>query len=325
MHNEVNPMGADETMEISGDPTGGAYDDAILPEDYVEGQPYSIDSSEEDPTASEAIENEDDPTELPEAPETPAAGEDTPESADQPAAEQPVTGEEAPAEDPGQPAEQGSEPVGNTYKFTDTFQGMSREVEVKLQEIPTMYRKAMTADYVVRKISVNEKNARSLGYESVEDMITKVRTSLMDAEVNALLDDNVHETIARDVVNRKYAPLEVMSAPQQSASAPAQIRQPVRNLAGELQELYEAYPAMRTQELPEPVAKAAQGGKNVLSAYNAYLAQHNAAEVQRLTKENEILRQNAAAAAKAPVKGVTDGGATDSKPDDEWLKGFNRG
>lgn len=285
-------------------------EDAILPEDYEEGKEYSIEEGGVD-TDSDLPETESDPTEL--SNESSASEEGAPE------ADPPAEQEGAPAN----PAEKPEEPVRDSYKFTDTFQGMSREVEVKMQDIPDMYRKAQTADYVTRKIMTAERNARSLGYEGIDDMLTKVRSSLMEAEVNALLDDNVHETVAKDLVNRKYAPLQAMIPPQQRPMPSAQPAQQTRNLVGELNELYAAHPAMRGQNLPEPVAKASLGGKSLLSAYNEYLAQHNAAEVQRLTKENAILRQNSASAEKAPVKGVSGSGATDTKSKDPWDVGFD--
>ena len=39
----------------------------------------------------------------------------------------------------------------------------------------------------------------------------------------------------------------------------------------------------------------------------------------------EILRQNEEAAAKAPVTAVTVGGGTDTEPEDLFLRGFNEG
>jgi len=39
----------------------------------------------------------------------------------------------------------------------------------------------------------------------------------------------------------------------------------------------------------------------------------------------EILRQNAEAAAKAPVTAVTGGGPADTEPEDLFLRGFNEG
>ena len=47
------------------------------------------------------------------------------------------------------------------------------------------------------------------------------------------------------------------------------------------------------------------------------------AEADKLRRENRILKQNEASAKQAPVKGVRGGGATDTKPEDDFLRGFN--
>ena len=48
--------------------------------------------------------------------------------------------------------------------------------------------------------------------------------------------------------------------------------------------------------------------------------QEQTMELERLRQENEILRQNAEAASRAPVSG---GGDTDTEPEDLFLRGFN--
>ena len=47
------------------------------------------------------------------------------------------------------------------------------------------------------------------------------------------------------------------------------------------------------------------------------------AETRKLQRENQVLRQNAAAAMRAPVRGVGGGGDTKQEPDDPFLMGFN--
>lgn len=323
MGNENNPLGtagSEEIAEPSVATDAVADEDVMLPDDYEEGKPYSFEEPE--------VSNGDAPDQLPEENEPSAAGaEDGKAEAEvQPAADQPGT-DTGDAGAPEKPAGQESEPVSSTYKFTDTFQGMSREVELDLKDIPTMYRKAQTADFVVLRTNERERRARALGYESVDDMLTKVRSEKIEREVAELMDDNVHETIARDVVGRKYPEFAppVQLQPQQYAAAPAQPARQVRNIGNELSDLFAVYPALRGQKLPQEVTSAAMGGKSLLDAYNGFLLQHNNEEASRLRKENETLKQNAAAAARAPVKSVTEGGTTDTKSEDVFLKGFNFG
>lgn len=76
-------------------------------------------------------------------------------------------------------------------------------------------------------------------------------------------------------------------------------------------------------EMPEEVAKAVARGADLFTAYTAYRLQESNKAAASLKKENEVLKQNAASAAKAPVRGVTGGGATKQKKESDFLKGFN--
>jgi hypothetical protein len=80
---------------------------------------------------------------------------------------------------------------------------------------------------------------------------------------------------------------------------------------------------LRGTTIPSEVAAAAANGQNLTVAYLAYEAKQAKAEVENLRKENEIFKQNAAAAAKAPVRGVTGGGATDTSPKDPFEVAFD--
>ena len=76
-------------------------------------------------------------------------------------------------------------------------------------------------------------------------------------------------------------------------------------------------------EMPEEVANAVAHGADLLTAYSAYRVREGQKAATSLKKENEVLKQNAASAAKAPVRGVTGGGATKQKKESDFLKGFN--
>jgi hypothetical protein len=72
------------------------------------------------------------------------------------------------------------------------------------------------------------------------------------------------------------------------------------------------------------VLVSAQAGKNLLLAYTEYENRQKEAEAKKVQQENNILKQNAANAAKAPVKSVTSGGAAGNKDgEDDFMKGFN--
>ena len=71
------------------------------------------------------------------------------------------------------------------------------------------------------------------------------------------------------------------------------------------------------------MAQAALKGERVLVAYSKYTKKQEKADKARLQKENKTLKQNAEAAKRAPVRGVTKGGAVDDGEEDPFLKGFN--
>ena len=99
------------------------------------------------------------------------------------------------------------------------------------------------------------------------------------------------------------------------------VQTPTRDFVQEVQQLKALYPDFK--EMPDEVAKAAANGANLLTAYLAYREKQTSKAAASLKKENEVLKQNAASAAKAPVKGVTGGGATNTKPQHKLLDGFD--
>lgn len=96
--------------------------------------------------------------------------------------------------------------------------------------------------------------------------------------------------------------------------------QNVRDFETEVRSLYEQRPELKDGLLPEEVVRDCVAGQSLRDAYDAYAGRQDA---ERLRKENRILRQNAATAARAPVRGVTGGGTPKAEPDDPFLRGFN--
>lgn len=104
----------------------------------------------------------------------------------------------------------------------------------------------------------------------------------------------------------------------QSDATPAA---PKRDYGLELRELWEAYPEQRGKDLPLEVVRAGAQGTRLTQAFAQFESRQTRAENARLREENRVLRQNAAAAARAPVRG-TAGGAADG-PGDPFLDGFD--
>lgn len=96
----------------------------------------------------------------------------------------------------------------------------------------------------------------------------------------------------------------------------------------EMMELLEKYPELRErlkngEGMPQEMLMAcAKDGVSLQVAYAEYQMKQAQAQAEQLRKENEILRRNAAAIGKAPVKGATLGGSTGAKGRDPFLVGL---
>ena len=122
---------------------------------------------------------------------------------------------------------------------------------------------------------------------------------------------------------------EVITAEQED---PAEMKQDAKESAEDFRrdvsELLELYPQLRErfakgEGLPrEVIAVCAQKKLPVRVAYAEYELNAARTELEQLRRENEILRQNTSAAAKAPVKSVALGGSTNEQRKDPFLEGF---
>lgn len=245
-------------------------------------------------------------------------------------------------EDAAQPAEtdaetlstteQGASPTEETMlRFKALVDHEDIDVELKESELPTIYQKARVTDRVQQRLSemtptveAATRLARQMGYSSPQEMLNAATQNYHDAEIEKLTSEGVHPEVARDIVERR---LQDVVAPTQRAVAQADavVNTGVdRDYQAEVEELLQARPQLRGQALPDAVSRAAvEGDKRLLLAYLDYEAQQAQAENERLRKENEIYKQNAATAARSPVRGVSGGGVTDLKPSDPFLDGFN--
>ena len=293
-------------------------DDTILPDGWTEnddifaGDEWTGEEQADAPASEPAPESE-------EAVEEQAAA-PTPEQAEAP-------GEEAAAGDAPTPEQEPKQP--NKLKFRARVDRQDLDVELDESELPAIYQKAQVFDRtqaklakVVPQMERAEQLAKSIGYDGLDSMLDSAEKNYRDNEVNRLVGEGVHQEVARDMVNRRFA-----YQPQQkeapSASAPAG-KAPTRDFAAEARGLIEARPELAGKQLPQEVVRAcAAEGKNLLVAYAEYEAAQQKAEADRLRRENDVLRQNAASAAKAPVHGTRGGGATDTKAKDDFLRGFD--
>lgn len=94
-------------------------------------------------------------------------------------------------------------------------------------------------------------------------------------------------------------------------------REGTRDLGAEVRQLQRLYPDFK--EMPDEVAHLAAQGESLLTAYAVWQGQQAQKAAQELREENHVLKQNASAAARAPVKGVSGGTAK------QRLSDFERG
>ena len=96
---------------------------------------------------------------------------------------------------------------------------------------------------------------------------------------------------------------------------------PGRNLRGEVEQLRLLFPEVK--EIPDQVAKAVSRGVPLLTAYLAHREQEREAAAQALREENQRLRQQADAARRAPVRGVS--GTGPERAGSLFEQGFDAG
>lgn len=158
--------------------------------------------------------------------------------------------------------------------------------------------------------------------EKAKDEQAKARyREVYHHQVTEGMTPEIARMVAANEVGGKNYPLEDTAEPEKPSTPAPTVQTPTRDLAGEISQLKTLFKDFK--EMPEEVAIAHSMGVDLVTAYTAYRSQQSEKAAASLKKENEVLKQNAASAAKAPVKGVTGGGATNTKPQNDLLKGFD--
>lgn len=281
-------------------PTPEEEDAAFLPDGWQEGDDFFADPStwsgaaqqtgQSDETQSEE-ESAEDGMETEEAPTTGEAEETDDQSAEQEADEQ---------------SGQTEEPVKRSRILTLKVNHEAQEVDID----------SMTDEELIAALQ------KSRAFDAMKDEQAKARyREVYHEQVAEGMTPAAAKLVAANEVGGKNYPLEDTTEPEKPSAPAPTVQTPTRDFVQEVQQLKALYPDFK--EMPDEVAKAAANGANLLTAYLAYREKQNSKAAASLKKENEVLKQNAASAAKAPVKGVTGGGATNTKPTPGILKGFD--
>lgn len=304
-------------------------DEPILPEGWQEGD--DLFAGEDDWLEGNSEEPETPPQEDQPPAEEPDEGAPTPEQPPEDGGEAEGEGGQAPTPEPETP------PEPRKLKFTARVDREDRDVEVDEGELPTLYQKAQVVDRVQAKLAKltpalekAEQLSKRLGYADLDAMLAAAEDNYRSGEVQRLVAEGVHEEVAKDMVEHRLERNAAQAAREEAQAQPEETTQPEgepapakgRDFQAEVRALMEARPDLQTKRIPEEVVQACVRGKPLLAAYAEYEVKQERAEAEKLRRENAILKQNAQAAARAPVNG-TEGAPAPSKPEDDFLKGFN--
>lgn len=274
-------------------------DDPILPDGWQEGDDLFAEvSGDVDSFVADGSQEE---TELPTENEDGNSESDDPTTVEQPK-EESLSDE---AED--EPAPSDGEELPQTQSRKLKLKVNHREEEIDIA--------AMSDEDLVALLQKGRAFDQRLEQENKQ----KYRQTYQE-QLDAGMTEAAAKLIAQNEVGGKTYSLTddepaPVPAPEPKSSAPE-----VRDFRGEVEQLKALYPDIK--EIPDEVARAAAKGIPVLNAYLAYRDQQSAKTAASLQKENKVLKQNAASAAKAPVKGVSGGGVA-PKQVDNFLKGFD--
>lgn len=281
-------------------PTPEEEDAAFLPDGWQEGDDFFADPStwsgaaqqtgQSDETQSEE-ESTEDGMETEEAPTTGEAEETDDQSAEQETEEQ---------------SGQTEEPVKRSRILTLKVNHEAQEVDID----------SMTDEELIAALQ------KSRAFDAMKDEQAKARyREVYHKQITEGMTPELAQMAAEHAAGGKNYPLEDTAEPEKPSTPAPTVQTPTRDFVQEVQQLKALYPDFK--EMPDEVAKAAANGANLLTAYLAYREKQTSKAAASLKKENEVLKQNAASAAKAPVRGVTGGGATNTKPQHKLLDGFD--
>lgn len=241
------------------------------------------------------------------------------------------------SEEGSAPAAEQKQEAASIFKIKDGDQ----DVELKESDISDLYRfkKDHAGDsgrLQELQAGMDEANnmAKRLGFADFKEMLAKAQDNYRDAEIKRLTEDPdhpVHPEVAKAIVEsrmRENAAKAAAATTQQAQKADASAVPAQRDYRREMATLLGDYPELRETlskggMVPQEVIRTAADRKISLSAaYAEYKAGEVKKEAERMKQENIILKQNADAKAKAPVKGVSAGGHVETKGKDPFLQGF---
>lgn len=195
----------------------------------------------------------------------------------------------------------------------------------------------------ILKLKVNHKESElDINSLSDEDLVARLQKAeafdamkeaqnknrfreVYEEQIASGMTEGVAKMVAANAVDGKVYSLadEEDNSEAESGATEAQPTEDreIKDFRSQLRQLKAVYPDFTN--MPKEVMDAYMNGADMLSAYSAYRVAQSEKAAKSLKKENQVLKQNAASQAKAPVKGVTGGGSTGGAKEDMFLKGFD--
>ena len=228
----------------------------------------------------------------------------------------PTTGEEQGAT--GQSAVEDAE--GEPSGQTETTEKPARILKLKVNHED---REVNVDDMTDDDLRVQLQKAAAFDAMKDEQAKAKYR-QIVQEQISAGMTKEIAELVAKSTCDGKTYALEdeppsheeVSEQEPTVASVP-----PVRDWNADVARLAKMRPDVK--ELPVEVHQAWLNGEDLVTAYLLHENRALRGSKAAVEKETKVLKQNAASAAKAPVRGVTGGGPTDTKPKSDFLKGFD--
>lgn len=176
---------------------------------------------------------------------------------------------------------------------------------------------AMTDEELIERLQ------KSYAFDAMKDDQAKARyRQVYQKQVENGMTEAVAKLVAQNEVGKAYPLVDPEDSPAPTVQTETKtVETDIDVFRNQVQKLKTLYPDFK--EMPNEVALAINNGVDPISAYVAYREKQTSKAAASLKKENEVLKQNAASAAKAPVKGVTGGGTAQTKVD-PWLEAFEK-
>lgn len=206
------------------------------------------------------------------------------------------------------------------------------ERELTLEEATPYVRKGLNYDKIERRakeyesrISRYEDMAKMFGFESADAMMTQAEQNYVDSKVQDLINAGNTEAMARFLVKQEMSAAKA-AAP---AAAPAKTTGLSPERKAELDEFSEAFP--QVTKIPDAVFDLRNKmGYSLATAMRIYEGEQTLEKTKQekaaALSELAVLKQNQAAAAKAPVTGTIGKAAPEKEePKDPFLEGFMHG